>query len=105
MRLPDWPVNMGAASTPSPLSKQGTKIVIKRINMPRVGQVTRARIGRAVKQRMKFKMLAVIYKLHIVLQNKLLYGGFIQKRRQGTAPQLPFLRHPDHSPALLHGPK
>lgn len=65
MLLPDWPINAGTASTPP--SKQGTKIVIKHINMPSVGQVTRAHIGRAVKQRMKFKMLAVIYKLHIVL--------------------------------------
>lgn len=103
MCLPDWPINTGAASTPP--SKQGTKIVIKHINMPRVAQVTRAHIGRAVKQRMKFKMLAVIYKVHIVVQNKLLSGGFIQKRRQGAPPQLPSLRHPDHSPALLQGPE
>lgn len=70
-------------SVSTPPSKQGTKIVINHINRPGVGQVSRAQIGRAVKQRMKFKMLAVIYELHIVLQNKLLSGGFIQKRRRG----------------------
>jgi len=101
--LPDWPINAGAASTP--LSKQGTKIVIKHINVPGISQVTWAYIGIAVKQRIKFKMLAVIYKLPIVLQNKLIYGAFIWKRRQGTAPQLTSPRHPDHSPALLQCPK
>lgn len=89
MCLPGWPINAEAASTPP--SKQGSKIVIKHINRPGLGKVSRAHIGRAVKQRMKFKMLVVIYKLHIVLQNKLLFGGFIQKRQQGTAPWLPSL--------------
>lgn len=91
-------------AAPTLLSKQGPEIVIKHINVPGIGRVARAHIGRAVKQRMKFKMLAVIYKFHIVLQNKLLYSVFMQKRSRGTA-QLSFLRHPDHSPALLQGPK
>lgn len=69
--------------------------------MPRAGQATGARTGRAAEQRVEFEVPAVIYKHHIVLHNKLLHGAFIQKRRQGTGPRLPSLRHPDHSPALL----
>lgn len=45
--------------------------------MSRFGQATGARIGRAAKQRMEFEMLAVIYKNHIVLQNKLFHGVFM----------------------------
>lgn len=86
----------------NPTSKQGTKIVIKHINMPSVGQVTRVHIGRAVKQRMKFKNACSYLQASHCFYRINYFLVLLCGKGDRTAAQLS-LRHPDRCLALLQG--
>lgn len=98
--LPDLPVNTDTASTPQASKEQ--KFVIKHINMPSVGQVTRVHIGRAVKQRMKFKNACSYLQASHCFYRINYFLVFLCGKGDRTAAQLS-LRCPDHRPALLKG--